>query len=166
MKAHVHLIKPAGSMPNNAGLPLLVYPGAVPIDSNDPAARFEKLFESNGWGGCWRNGIFPFHHFHSTAHEVLGVYSGSVRILFGGPEGVEVEAEAGDVIIVPAGVGHRRLGMRGKFGVVGAYPIGQQPDICEAGVGDLAHQSANIRDVPTPTSCPVAGSNGPLPNHW
>ncbi len=57
-----------GRIPNSP-LPALVY-------RNVPRARdpddCERLFGAHGWLGAWRDGIFSFHHFHSTAHEVLG----------------------------------------------------------------------------------------------
>jgi uncharacterized protein YjlB len=33
------------------------------------------------------DGIYPFHHFHSTAHEVLGIVAGSAVVVLGGPSG-------------------------------------------------------------------------------
>ena len=63
----------------NSRLPLLVYRGAVRLPEHDPAATFEQLFAANGREGSWRDGIYPYHHYHSTAHEVLGVYHGSAR---------------------------------------------------------------------------------------
>jgi hypothetical protein len=36
-----------------------------------------ELFALNGWLGAWVNGVFSFHHFHSTAREVLGIVAGS-----------------------------------------------------------------------------------------
>ena len=71
-------LKGDGSFPNNERLPLLVYQGALALPQSNSAAIVEDLFESNGWSGSWRNGIYSCHHYYSTAHEVLGVYSGSV----------------------------------------------------------------------------------------
>lgn len=36
----------------------------------------EKVFNVNGWGDAWRNGIYDFVHYHSMTHEVLGVAQG------------------------------------------------------------------------------------------
>ncbi len=90
-----------GSIPNST-LPLLVYRNAVPAD---PAA-IERIFAANGWPPAWRNGVHPFHHFHSSAHEVLGVARGEASVLFGGPDGTVLPVQAGDVVVVPAGVAH------------------------------------------------------------
>src|SRR5438093_5666036 len=68
-----------GTFPNSR-LPLLIYREAVLMPEHDPAAVFEQLFAANGWVGFWRNGIYSYHHYHSTAHEVLGVYSGSAKV--------------------------------------------------------------------------------------
>src|SRR4051794_7284641 len=76
-----HRLEPNGGIPNSA-LPLLVYRGAVPL-SGDVAEAMQRIFAANGWGRGWRNGIYGFHHFHSTAHEVLGVSSGRVKVQFG-----------------------------------------------------------------------------------
>lgn len=32
---------------------------------------FEMRFAENGWTGAWRDGVFDYHHFHVTTHEVL-----------------------------------------------------------------------------------------------
>ena len=53
-KPHTMLLKDDGTVPNNP-LPLIHYRNAVCLtDSEDPAAIFERLFESNGWKGTWR----------------------------------------------------------------------------------------------------------------
>ncbi|MGN6643191.1 MAG: hypothetical protein ACTHKU_09325, partial [Verrucomicrobiota bacterium] len=65
------ILEADGAVPNSA-LPLLIYSGAVKTDVPDLAEFFEELFESNDWGGTWRDGIYTYHHYHSTTHEVLG----------------------------------------------------------------------------------------------
>jgi uncharacterized protein YjlB len=95
-----------GVFPNNEQLPLLKYTGPVKLDDADPAATFEKLFKNHGWTGSWRNGVYAVHHYHSSAHEVLGVYCGSAAVQFGGEEGVVVDVSYGDVVVIPAGVAH------------------------------------------------------------
>jgi len=72
-----------GLVPNSR-LPLIVRRGAVPPDAKDPAAAFERVFVKNGWTGTWRDSIYDYPHYHSTAHEVLGVAEGSATVRFGG----------------------------------------------------------------------------------
>ena len=155
-----------GAYPNNARLPLLVYQAAVRLPEADPAATFEALFSANGWGGAWRNGVYGFHHYHSTAHEVLGVYRGSARVQLGGEEGVVFEVQPGDVVIIPAGVAHKNLGVRGAFGVVGAYPRGQRPDMNYGREGERPRADQAIARVAQPGADPVYGPQGPLTERW
>jgi uncharacterized protein YjlB len=110
-----------GGIPNNPTLPLLVYPRALVGPEIDPS-RCKTLLTKNGWGGSWVDGVFPYHHYHSTSHEVLCVIGGSASIAFGGPQGETIEVSAGDVVVIPAGVGHCNRGSDGRFSVVGAYP--------------------------------------------
>ena len=162
----VHRLPPSGGIPNHPHWPLLIYPGALPIAGTDPATLFEDLFERNGWPPAWRNGIYPFHHFHCDAHEALGVYSGEVTAQFGGEDGVVVTARPGDVIVLPAGTGHKKLSSSGALGIVGAYPAGQQPDMCTPRApGPQRHASA-IAGVARPELDPVYGEAGPLLEHW
>ena len=154
-----------GIYPNSA-LPLLAYRGAVQLPARDPAATFEALFRANGWGGSWRNGVYGFHHYHSTAHEVLGVYAGRARVQLGGESGVVVEVRAGDVVIIPAGVAHANLGASADFGVVGAYPRGQRPDMNYGREGERPPADRNIARVAIPGADPVYGTTGPLIEFW
>ena len=35
----------------------------------------------------WRNGIYPYVHYHSMIHEALGVARGRAKVRFGGDNG-------------------------------------------------------------------------------
>ena len=153
-----------GTVPNNT-LPLVVYRGALP-DCGDRAAYCEAMFARNNWPDSWHNGIYSYHHYHSTAHEVLGCYAGSARVQFGGEQGVTKTLQAGDVVMIPAGVGHKNLGASGDFGVVGAYPAGQDYDMNYGRPGERPAADRKIERVPLPESDPVLGREGPLLRHW
>ncbi|MFB6261457.1 MAG: cupin domain-containing protein, partial [Thiohalorhabdaceae bacterium] len=123
------------------------------------------LFRAHHWPPAWRFGVFDFHHYHSTAHEVLGVFAGSARLLFGGPDGVTVEAQAGDAIVIPAGVAHKCLVPK-CFRVVGAYPRGQDFDMNRGEPGERPAADHHIAEVPLPAADPVLGPSGPLSREW
>src|SRR5262245_28725323 len=161
-----HQLAASGSVPNHPRWPLLVYPGAVAIAGADPAVAFEELFDRNGWPAAWRNGVYPFHHFHCDAHEALGVYSGEVTVQFGGDDGIPVVARPGDVIVLPAGTGHKKLSSRGALGIVGAYPAGQHADMCTPLPVGVKQRAAAIARVALPQFDPVYGEGGPLFTYW
>lgn len=160
------LFEDDGSIPNHPTLPLLLYPSAIDLEDGDPAATVEETFRRNDWGSGWRNGVYSFPHYHSKAHEVIGVYRGSARIRLGGANGIEHEAHAGDVIVIPAGVGHENLGETPDFAVVGAYPPGQSPDLCRGEPDERSWVHDAISRVVLPTNDPVAGPSGPLLELW
>ena len=111
-------------IPNNPRFPVLIYREVGPATDGADAAR--ELFARHGWGGSWVDGVFDFHHFHSTSHEALAVVAGRALLELGGPQGESFEVAAGDVLVLPAGTGHRRATARNGFTVVGAYPRGQE----------------------------------------
>jgi uncharacterized protein YjlB len=150
------VLRDDGTFPNNV-LPVVVYKQAVATTGSDPAAAFEKLFEANGWGGTWRNGIFNFHHYHATAHEVLGIARGHVRVHLGGPKGEVFDLAAGDVVLLPAGVSHKNVGASEDLLVVGSYPQGQEPDMNYGRPGERPKADENIARVPIPAKDPVGG---------
>ncbi len=88
------LFEDNGTFPNNAGLPLIVLPQVFAVSPTVDPAAMEALFEENDWDSAWRNGLFTFHHYHSTAHEALGIYSGWVKARLGGPGGETLTARA------------------------------------------------------------------------
>jgi uncharacterized protein YjlB len=161
-----HRFADDGVMPNNPVLPLIAYRAAVDLPLADPAAAFETRFGANGWGRAWRNGIFPFPHYHSTAHEVLGIARGEARVRLGGEAGLITTVRPGDVLVLPAGTGHQNLGATADFLVVGAYPPGPDWDLCYGRADERPRVLRNIASVPLPNSDPVHGPTGPLLTCW
>jgi uncharacterized protein YjlB len=152
-----------GSIPNSA-LPVLTYHAA--LDPAAGAAAYEQLFARHGWMGAWRDGIFPYHHFHSTAHEVLGIVRGAAGVMLGGPQGRRFDLSAGDVVVLPAGIGHCNTGSSADLMVVGAYPNGMRWDVRRGDPAERDEVLANIAGVPLPEQDPVAGAQGELLNRW
>ena len=163
MRVETFTFEDDGGIPNSP-LPVLVYHEALQADAG--AAAYEDLFAGNGWLGAWRDGIFPFHHFHSTAHEVLGIADGRANVMLGGPQGRTFELGSGDVVVLPAGTGHRNLGSSADLLVVGAYPNGMRWDLRRGDPAEHDEALANIARVPLPDQDPVVGADGALVEHW
>lgn len=149
----------------NSRLPLLFYRSAIAPEDTTPEAM-EALFDENGWPPQWRSSVFTYHHYHSIAHEVLGIANGTASLMLGGPKGRVFEVEPGDVILIPAGVGHRRLKSSGDFLVVGGYPPGQNWDLLRGEPGERPRADQNIAKVPLPETDPVGGNAGGVIEAW
>ena len=156
-----------GVIPNNR-LPMLVYRGALDLSgARDPAAQIETLFEENGWGhGMWRNGIFPYVHYHSQIHEALGIAQGQARVRFGGDGGEVLDVSAGDIAVLPAGTGHQRLSLSPDLLVVGAYPPEGTYDLRRGAAAEHQRALTTIPKVPLPRTDPMFGAQGPLVRLW
>ncbi len=155
-----------GLFPNNSELPVLLYKNIFDFDDSDPASTIEKIFSQNNWEGSWRNGIYNYHHYHSTAHEALGVYSGWAEVQLGGPENETVRIEKGDLVILPAGTAHKRINSGDGFAVVGAYPDNQSWDMNYGKEDEADKAKQNIDKVPMPKNDPVFGKDGKLFSYW
>lgn len=154
-----------GRIPNSR-LPLVLMRGAVRPGGDHPARSFAATFARNGWTRSWRNGIYPCHHYHSTAHEVLGFALGTARVRFGGDGGQTVAVVAGDVVVIPAGVGHKLIEGGSDLLVVGAYAGGRDWDLLRDDPDEIGTARLRIAAVPPPEADPVHGRAGPLLEAW
>lgn len=156
--------KDDGKIPNSK-YPLLHYRNVFSARGSEGASWLEQRFAKNNWTNSWRNGVYSFHHYHSTSHEVLGIYSGKALLHLGGEQGEKVEVYAGDVVVIPAGVGHKNLGSE-NLGVVGAYPNGRSWDLLRGEPGDRPQADENIAAVPFPENDPLFGEKDGLRVIW
>jgi uncharacterized protein YjlB len=160
MKIETLWFEPHEWIPNHPKLPVALYRDALTLtDAGATAAAFETKFQSHGWPSKWRNGVYDYHHYHSTAHEVLGIATGSARLILGGPDGKIVKVNAGDAVLLPAGTGHRCLQSSDDFLVVGAYPSGQDFDICRSAPSEAMR--IRIASLRFPRTDPITGGEGP-----
>lgn len=167
-----HIVHDDGQFPNCSiqNLPVLIYKSAFPSygSPSELANTIEETFTNNGYPPQWRFGLYEYPHYHSTSHEILGVFKGSARVRLGGEKsGVEEDVGAGDVMVIPAGVAHESVQSQGGFEMVGAYPAGYNWDMNYGKSQDEKQKAeANIKKVEIPTKDPVYGSKGPVLEHW
>jgi uncharacterized protein YjlB len=154
---------PGGWVPNSR-LPVVLIRGALDGPADD--GEVHALYRANGWGGTWTWTVYDFHHYHSTAHEALAVAQGEARLMLGGPGGRAVTVRAGDLVVLPAGTGHRRQGASADFSVCGAYPPGQEADLLKATEANWQVAVQRIAAVPLPRTDPFYGAEGPLTRLW
>jgi uncharacterized protein YjlB len=153
-----------GIVPNSI-YPVIRYRSAFNKSKDSGAEWLENTFKQNNWYNSWRNGIFTFQHYHSITHEVLGIYSGEALVLLGGEKGEKIQVKKGDIIVIPAGVGHMNLGDN-DLGVVGAYPNGMDVDIMRCKPGERPGVDKNIGSVPFPATDPFLGNNAGIITSW
>ena len=147
----------ATDVPNSA-LPVLLYRSVLAVHVGGKATAFRQRFKANGWIGIWIDTIYDYTHFHSNAHEVLGIAEGRVTLRLGGDNGSLVRLKAGDMLVLPAGVGHRRVS-KNDVQAVGAYPSGQSHY-------DMKRKGRAIPKVELPSTDPFYGPDGPLAAAW
>jgi uncharacterized protein YjlB len=153
-----------GRFPNSRQ-PVLIYGQALAAEEASPEAM-EALFDGNGWPSQWRSTVFDYHHYHSTAHECLGVAGGSAELRLGGPGGRVFSVTTGDVLVLPAGTTHQRVSASADFVVVGAYPPGSDWDLLRGEPGERPAADQRIAAVALPGTDPVGGDSGPVMEKW
>ncbi|KAL4900340.1 hypothetical protein BDW74DRAFT_96468 [Aspergillus multicolor] len=144
--------------------PLMIYHQAFDASSDELSKHLERIGEVSP---SWTYSMYTQTHFHSTSHEVLGVILGSAKLCFGGegnPDRFEPEVSNGDLITVPAGVGHRLLSetakVQGPFQIIGAYPRGKSWDMCYGRPGE-EDSCRNIESLDWVQADPLYGEGGP-----
>lgn len=156
-----------GIVPNNPKFPALLYRAAVKLKDRryPPDVIIDALFDANGWGRSWRDTVYDFVHYHSQIHEVMGVARGRASIECGGVKGRILRVKAGDVLVLPAGTGHRLIESSRDFLVVGAYPQDGSYDEC-TDTRERPDAVKRIAKVRKPKTDPVLGPRGPLLGSW
>ena len=199
-------LSPTRLIPNSP-YPLIHYKDFFNDEKKGDPAAIHEVFRSNKWATQWifRYGPTQPSHYHSATHECMAVLTGSATVRFGvadvqaddgsdahgdGKEagGVEVEANAGDVFVVPAGVAHKTFhpapdstfklltpgeghGIAAQdakkaladiklsgFTMIGAFPEGGVWEFSKG--GDHLGDFENIWKVPKPPLDPVMGAEG------
>lgn len=164
MQIESFLLEKNGWVPNNPRLPVVFYKDVLPDIGDVAAEDMEAIFSRNGWEPRWRDGVYRYHHYHTTAHEVLGFAAGSARLMLGGPNGREIAVKRGQALLIPCGVAHRCLEADKDFLVVGAYPPGQNWDLCKTTPSAAARE--RIQQLALPPSDPIEGKDGVLRDLW
>lgn len=162
LKTRTFRFQDDGTIPNHPELPVILYPGAL----RGQELKTEEVFHQHNWRNSWIGGVFPYHHYHSNTHEVLAVISGSVKLLIGGEKGIVLTASAGDVIVLPAGTGHKKLASSSHFQIAGAYPDGMPYNILTGKPDERPQALQDIASVPLPDQDPVFGDSGPVHRYW
>ena len=166
MNAECFRFSDDGDVPNHPEWPAIYYPRAIEPGSGDSAVAFETLFAANGWGNGWRNGIFSFIHYHSNAHECLGIAKGQAIVRLGGKGGMDFTLSPGDVVLLPAGTGHQLISSSDDLLVIGAYPPGADRDLMRSGEKDKQAIRQRVRAVPRPATGPIFGAGDPMLAAW
>lgn len=164
MTIETHVLRGNGRIPNSR-FPLLIYRRAFDL----PAAEVDGLFRNNQWPPEWHSsfGMYPRHHFHSDAHELIAVTRGTLVGRFGGPEGFRTTMTKGDIVVIPAGVGHFGESITEDLRLTGAFPLGFAIHDFRLGyVEEYSRMVERSQRVPVPAFDPVHGADGPLTSLW
>ena len=82
------------------------------------------------------------------------------------PRGYRIHLNRGDLVIIPAGVGHRCTKSSSDFICVGAYPGRVNYDTCYGLKEELAEARKRIKKLSVPSQDPLLGKPGILKSRW
>lgn len=164
MNEQAHLFPAQAGIPNSM-LPLVVRKGGLPVAARSGEAAC-ALYAANGWGGTWVYTVYPFWHFHTNGHEVLSCVAGTATIGFGGEDGIVADISVGDVAIVPAGVGHKKLAASPGFQMAGGYPPKQSGNIVRAGEMTDDEIAKALARLALPDTDPISGKDDGVVSVW
>lgn len=161
---HHALYSENGHFPNNGFLPFLLYKNVLLFPAEKPEVM--RALEANGWSNSWTGSIFDYHHYHSTAHELLVVLSGNAVVQIGGPLSDVFEVGVGDALLLPGGLAHKCETASGNFMVLAAYPNQQRYDIKKGKAEEKEKAMTNILKLALPQNDPFFGNDGPVKSLW
>ena len=157
--------KDDGITPNNI-LPVLLYRRSFGNEVQDLTTAMERCFRQNQWTNNWRDVVLNQDHYHSTTHEVLGISKGTVALKLGGAQGVQKQFNAGDVIVIPAGVAHSAINNTADYLVVGGYPFNLTWDMIYCEPAKYKEAVTRIMSLNLPITDPIYGADGYLTEIW
>jgi len=150
----------------NSNLPVIVYRDVFRRLELKSDTSIKDVFESNDWTNNWADVIMTKNHYHSTTHEAIGINKGRVRLKIGGKDGSIVSLKSGDVILIPAGVGHYSLSNEIFYEAIGGYPNGEEWDLIFDEKDKHKVAIERIRQIQIPEKDPIFGLNGLLLKYW
>mmetsp|Transcript_26849 Transcript_26849/g.53618 ORF Transcript_26849/g.53618 Transcript_26849/m.53618 type:complete len:227 (-) Transcript_26849:62-742(-) len=147
-----------GTFPNNPDHPLLLFRGSSKFTGDEKECR--RTLRKAGWTAPWKWIVFPYHHYHSSAWELLLCVQGAAVLKLGGETGPEVKIGVGDIMLIPPGFVHKQLASSDGFSVLGSYPsvIGKDVEVDELRGTATEEQLENILSCCAPEVEPITGS--------
>lgn len=156
IQAYRLFMKDDGTFPNNLHYPTILLKS--PFCGTEKEA--ENLIVAGGWTRPWAWGIFPYHHYHSTAWELLLCVRGQAEVKLGGETGPIVSIQKGDLVYIPPGFAHKQIESSGGFTLLGAYPtVGCTGPVDVLRGVPTARERANIDACVPPQTDPILGLN-------
>ncbi len=153
-------LAPNGPVPNSR-FPVLIHRESLRAEAGvDLPDVVEATFQRHGWLNNWREIVYSYYHYHSTTHEALGIARGRVTLRLGGEGGTDLDLDAGDILVLPAGVSHNQIRQSDDLLIVGGYPEGRDWDLIRDGELSEAETREAIKRIgslPIPARDPVTG---------